>query len=81
VIRTTRFGPAQASTLHEWLADERARGLLLAQGPTPKLLSDPELVRIIGTMPMDTLTAFGGMGFDHTTMQRLVDQLSAQKER
>jgi beta-glucosidase len=63
------------STLHEWLADERGRGLLLAQKPIPAILSDPELVRIIGTMPMDTLAAFGGMGFDHAALQRLVSQV------
>jgi beta-glucosidase len=70
------------STLHEWLADERGRALLLAQKPTPKILEDPELVRIIGTMPMDTLAAFGGMGFDHASLQSLINQLqSANSER
>ena len=67
------LGPS--STLHEWLADERGGALLLAENPTPKVLSDPELVRVIGTMPMDTLAAFGGMGFDHAALQRLVSQL------
>jgi beta-glucosidase len=67
------LGPS--STLHEWLADERGSAFLLAQKPTPKILSDPELVRVIGTMPMDTLAAFGGMGFDHAALQALVSQL------
>ena len=67
------LGPS--STLHEWLADERGGALLLAQKPAPKILSDPELVRVIGTMPMDTLAAFGGMGFDHAALQALVSQL------
>jgi beta-glucosidase len=67
------LGPG--STLHEWLADERGRALLHAQKPTPMVLSDPELVRVIGTMPMDTLAAFGGMGFDHAALQALVSQL------
>lgn len=67
------LGPS--STLHEWLADERGSALLLAHKPTPKILSDPELVRVIGTMPMDTLAAFGGMGFDHAALQALVSQL------
>ena len=67
------LGPS--STLHEWLADERGSALLLAQKPTPKILSDPELVRVIGTMPMDTLAAFAGMGFDHAALQALVSQL------
>lgn len=45
------------STLQEWLADDEARRFLLAQrdGRAP----DDELVRVIGTMPMSTLTAFG----------------------
>ncbi len=67
------LGPS--STLHEWLADERGAALLLAQEPTPKILSDPELVRVIGTMPMETLAGFDGMGFDHAALQRLVSQL------
>ena len=67
------LGPS--STLHEWLADERGSALLLAQKPTPKILSDPELVKVIGTMPMDTLAAFGGIGFDHAALQALVSQL------
>jgi beta-glucosidase len=66
------LGPA--STLHEWLADERGRELLLALEPPPRALHDPELVRVIGTMPMETLAAFG-MGWDHATLQRLVTEL------
>jgi beta-glucosidase len=63
------------STLHEWLADQRARALMLALKPTPPVISDPELARVIGSMPMETLAAFGGMGFDHAALQRLVSQL------
>jgi beta-glucosidase len=66
------LGPA--STLHEWLADERGRELLLALEPPPRIVHDPELVRVIGTMPMETLAAFG-MGFDHSTLQRLLTKL------
>jgi beta-glucosidase len=66
------LGPG--STLHEWLADERGGALLRAQKPTPRILSDPELIKVIGTMPMETLAAFG-MGFDHATLQRLVTEL------
>ena len=62
------------STLQEWLADERGRKLLLGLQPGPPILRDPELVRVIGTMPMDTLAAFG-MGFDHATVQRLLSEL------
>jgi hypothetical protein len=58
------------------VAGRRAWGALLhAERPTPTVLSDRELVRVIGTMPMETLAGFGGMGFDHAALQRLVDQL------
>jgi beta-glucosidase len=67
------LGPA--STLHEWLADERGRELLLAQEPVPPILRDPELVKVVGTMPMETLAAFHGMSLDHTTLQRLLSEL------
>ena len=66
------LGPA--STLHEWLADERGRELLLALEPTPPILGDPELIKVIGTMPMETLAAFR-MGWDHATLQRLLTEL------
>jgi beta-glucosidase len=58
------------STLHEWLADERGYALITANG-TPPLLEDPMLVKIIGTMPMHTLAAFG-MGFDNQQLKGLV---------
>ncbi len=32
---------------------------------------DPELVSVIGTMPMSTLAAFTGMGIDHDTLDEL----------
>ena len=58
------------STLHEWLADERGRALLTSNG-TPPLLQDPELIKVIGTMPMHTLAAFN-MGFNHATLKALL---------
>ena len=61
------------STLHEWLADERGRALLMSNG-TPPLLQDPELIKVIGTMPMHTLAAFN-MGLNHDTLKVLVAQL------
>jgi hypothetical protein len=57
-----------------WPTSEVAR-CFTPEKPTPKVLSDPELVRVMGTMPMETLAAFGGMGFDHADLQRLVSQL------
>jgi beta-glucosidase len=63
------------STLQEWLADERGRELLFALDPQPPILRDPELVSVIGTMPMATLAAFQGMSVDHATLQRLLSEL------
>ncbi|MET1007326.1 MAG: fibronectin type III-like domain-contianing protein, partial [Propionibacteriaceae bacterium] len=62
------------STLHEWLADDRGRELLTANG-APPILADPELVKVIGTMPMSTLAAFNGMAFDTPELEKLVAQL------
>ncbi len=63
------------STLHEWVADERGREML-AQHRIP-LLDDPELIRVIGTMPMRTLAAFKGMAIDHDTLDQLAAELEA----
>ena len=38
------------STLHEWLEDERGRELIRKRDM--RLLQDPELIKVIGTMPM-----------------------------
>ena len=61
------------STLHEWLADEQGRRLLLELNAP--LLADDHLVSVIGTMPMTTLAAFG-MGVDYPTLDRMTGQLS-----
>lgn len=62
------------STLHEWLSDPIGSRLLDETAPDDSLLRDEELVRVIGTMPMSTLTAFPGFGFDHDTLERLIDR-------
>jgi beta-glucosidase len=62
------------STLHEWLADERGRAVLQEVAPSP-LLDDPELVKVIGTMPMHTLAAFGGMGFERARLEQALAAL------
>ncbi len=62
------------STLHEWLANDKARAALTAEG-SPPLLADPELVKVIGTMPMRTLASFNGLAFDHATLDHLVRQV------
>ena len=51
------------STLHEWAQDPVGRELLaeaVAAGE-PDPLSEEELVKVVGTMPMSTLAAFGSM--------------------
>ena len=61
------------STLHEWLDDERGRELI-AKRDMP-LLQDPELVKVIGTMPMHTLAAFEGMALSHDELNELIAEL------
>lgn len=65
------------STLQEWLADQRGR-VLLVELLGEEIASDAmaDLITVIGTMPMSTLASFGGeFGFDHRSLQGLVDQL------
>jgi beta-glucosidase len=61
------------STLHEWLDDERGRELLSKRDM--RLLQDPELIKVIGTMPMHTLAAFQGMALSHDELEELVAEL------
>jgi beta-glucosidase len=61
------------STLHEWLEDERGRELLTKRDV--RLLQDPELIKVIGTMPMHTLAAFEGMALSHDELEQLVAEL------
>jgi beta-glucosidase len=61
------------STLHEWLADERGRELISKRDV--RLLQDPELIKVIGTMPMHTLAAFQGMALSHDELQAMVAEL------
>jgi beta-glucosidase len=61
------------STLHEWLEDERGRELLSKRDM--RLLQDPELIKVIGTMPMHTLAAFQGMALSHDELEDLVAEL------
>ncbi len=51
------------STLQEWLADPVGRELLAeaAPGGAREVLSDPALLKVIGSMPMGSLAAFEGM--------------------
>jgi beta-glucosidase len=38
----------------------------------PDPTRDPELVAVVGTMPMSTLAAFPGMSLDHDALDELV---------
>ena len=61
------------STLQEWLEDERGRELLIKRDM--RLLQDPELIKVIGTMPMHTLAAFQGMALSHEELNELIIEL------
>jgi beta-glucosidase len=65
------LGPG--STLHEWMADERGHELLTKRDI--RLLHDPELIKVIGTMPMYTLAAFQGMALSHAELNELIAEL------
>jgi beta-glucosidase len=64
------------STLHEWMADPVGLALIHEAVRTgqPDPTRDPELVSVIGTMPMSTLAAFQGMSVDHDTLEKLADR-------
>ncbi len=61
------------STLHEWLEDDRGRELISKRDM--RLLQDPELIKVIGTMPMHTLAAFQGMALSHDELDELIAEL------
>ena len=63
------------STLHEWMADDHGRALLLSQQPIPPILRDPELITVIGSFPLSTLAAFEGMGLEDATLEKLLSEL------
>jgi len=55
------------------LADDRGRQLLTKRDI--RLLQDPELIKVIGTMPMETLAAFQGMALSHSDLEELIAEL------
>jgi hypothetical protein len=55
------------------LDDEHGRELLIKRDV--RLLQDPELVKVIGTMPMHTLAAFEGMALSHDELAELIAEL------
>ena len=65
------------SSLEEWLADPRGRELI--HGLDSPVMKDPELVKIIGNMPMNRLSAFGAFGFNAATLEQMTQQLTASE--
>ena len=63
------------STLHEWLADERGGELLAAMFADDPVMRSEGFIEVVGTMPMDTLAGFPGIGFTHAQLDDLVARL------
>ncbi len=59
------------STLQEWMADPVGRELIEREVANGQPTMDPELLLIIGNMPMSTLASFGGMSLDHNALDRV----------
>ena len=71
-------GPiGMGSSLLEWLADPRGRELVMALDSP--VLRDPELVKVIGTMPMNRLSAFGAFGFNGAALERMTQEYTASE--
>ncbi|MDR7277804.1 glycoside hydrolase family 3 C-terminal domain-containing protein [Catenuloplanes atrovinosus] len=74
----TRVPLSADSTLGEWMADPRGARVLtgaLAGGP-PGILSDPEALTFLGSLPLSRLAAFG-QGPDAAALARLVEAANA----
>jgi beta-glucosidase len=62
------------STLQEWMNDSAGRRLIeqsVANGQ-PAAVLEPELISVIGTMPMSTLANFDGMSLDQDALDKIV---------
>lgn len=59
------------STLHDWLADSHGSASLRAIPGLAPLLSQDDLISVIGSMPLDTLASFPGIGLDHEQVAEL----------
>ena len=62
------------STLHEWLAHSRIRQIV-AEHASAAILGDADLIKVVGTMPMSTLAAFGPLGFTRAKLEGILDSL------
>ena len=65
------------STLHEWRADPVGRELLDDSFRNNPAFSSEQFVKLLGTMPMDTLASFG-FGLTHRHLDGLVEQWNAR---
>ncbi len=63
------------STLHEWLADPHGSTALRAIPSIAPVLDQDDLVSVIGTMPLDTLASFPGLGLDHRQLDELISTI------
>ncbi|MGI8458987.1 MAG: glycoside hydrolase family 3 C-terminal domain-containing protein [Propionibacteriaceae bacterium] len=70
------------STLQEWLADPIGRQLIEAEiaDGHPAAALDPEMLAVIGNMPMSTMASFGGMSLDHDTLDRIAQAWRQQSD-
>lgn len=59
------------STLHEWLTDPDGSASLRAIPGLAPLLGQDDLISVIGSMPLDTLASFPGIGLDHEQLAEL----------
>ena len=76
-------GPlAKDSTLQEWLDDPRGRRLLEADPRVSGVLQqvDPQMLQLVGQMPMSALAGFGMAGLGRADLDRAVAEL-AETER
>ena len=59
------------STLHDWLADPHGSASLRAITGLATLLGQDDLISVIGSMPLETLASFPGIGLDHHQVAEL----------
>lgn len=64
------------STLHEWMADPLGRQLLEREirAGQPGAVLEPELLSVIGTMPLSTLANFGGMSLPQDRLDEVTQE-------
>ena len=70
------------STLQEWMADPVGHELIereVANGQSFAAF-DPEMIVVIGNMPMSTLASFGGMSLDHDALDRVAQAWRQERD-